>query len=109
MATETLFFTVMVFEDQLLEKFIPGKAIAFSDYFGIYGSPVIHKLSSVSEVDSQNMENLSSLNERCKNLKISDLLQQAKEIPMDGEFTVIEVSYVKIYSVNFLLKAQFKS
>ncbi|GAB1285742.1 Interferon-activable protein 202 [Apodemus speciosus] len=63
-ATETEFFRVMVFEENLEKKFTPGNSIVFSDYFSIYGSLMIHQYSTVSEVNSQNKEISNSSDER---------------------------------------------
>nr|ABB00055.1 lupus susceptibility protein p202 [Mus musculus] len=92
-ATDTEFFRVMVFEENLEKKFIPGNTIALSDYFGMYGSLAIHEYSSVSEVKSQNKEDSSSSDERpIEHLKICDLHLQTEERLVDGEFKVYRKS-----------------
>ncbi|XP_007639193.1 LOW QUALITY PROTEIN: interferon-activable protein 202-like, partial [Cricetulus griseus] len=59
---ETEFFRVKVFEKNLQEMFTLKRFIVFLDYFGSYGSLVIHKASSVSEVTNiGSMEILRSL------------------------------------------------
>lgn len=100
--TETEFFRVMVFNENLRGMFTPGKAIALSNYVGIYGSLVIHEYSRVSE--DQNMESSSSSHERpIEHLKICDLNLQKKEMLVDGEFKVC----MKRDRKNFILYGIF--
>lgn len=92
---ETEFFRVKVFEKNLQEMFTLKRFIVFLDYFGSYGSLVIHKASSVSEVTNiGSMEILRSLSkEGIPNPKIRELQAITREMPVNGKFKICEVSH----------------
>lgn len=93
-ATETEFFRVMVFDETLQEMFSKRKPIAFTDYFGSNGSLMIHKASSVSVVKNSNMKISPEWRKEANATpKISDLLSQTREMPVNGEWKVIMVSH----------------
>ncbi|XP_007639182.1 interferon-activable protein 203-like isoform X1 [Cricetulus griseus] len=90
-ATETEFFRVKVFDPALKHKFIAGKIIAISDYFGVGGFLEIHSTSSVSDVSvKQRMVISSTLRQSASATpKIKDLFSLPKGTYVNGEFVVI--------------------
>ncbi|XP_052056401.1 mucin-5AC-like isoform X10 [Apodemus sylvaticus] len=91
-ATETEFFRVKVFDSALKNKFIPGKIIAISDYFGCNGFLEIYRASCVSDVNvNQTMVISKTLRQRANATpKISYLFSQPKGTFVNGEFAVFK-------------------
>ena len=101
-ATETEFFRVKVFDSALKNKFIPGKIIAISDYFGCNGFLEIYRASCVSDVNvNQTMVISKTLRQRANATpKISYLFSQAKGTFVNGEFVVFKVSHCIICKIS---------
>ncbi|XP_052056421.1 interferon-activable protein 203-like [Apodemus sylvaticus] len=89
-ATETEFFRVKVFDTALKSKFIPGKIIAISNYFGCHGFLEIYRASCVSDVDDNGTMVISkTLRQRANATpRIFYLFSLPKGTFVNGEFVV---------------------
>ncbi|KAH0516045.1 Interferon-activable protein 203 [Microtus ochrogaster] len=91
-ATEYEFFRVKIFDPVLINKFIPNKIIAISNYFGLNGFLEIYEFSCVSDVDKNRTMDISKTLRKRANAtpKIRDLFSQAQGTYVIGEFVVFK-------------------
>ncbi|KAM7336551.1 hypothetical protein ACRRTK_005044 [Alexandromys fortis] len=88
--TENEFYRVKIFDPVLMNKFIPNKIIAISNYFGSNGFLEIYETSCVSDVDKNRKMDISKTLRKRANAtpKIRDLFSQAQGTYVSGEFVV---------------------